>query len=63
MEEKDESAVLEYVAKQFASMVHQATPNGPPSLLWHYTRPEAFLKIVEAGTLRASHIQYMNDER
>ncbi|WP_428661400.1 DUF2971 domain-containing protein [Reyranella sp.] len=34
-----------------------------PDVLWHYTKPEAFLKILEHGTLRASHIRFMNDER
>lgn len=33
-----------------------------PSVLWHYTKPEAFLKIMEHGTLRASHMRFMNDE-
>lgn len=29
--------------------------------LWHYTRPDSLLKIVELKSLRASHIRFMND--
>lgn len=29
--------------------------------LWHYTRPDSLLKILEFKSLRASHIRFMND--
>jgi hypothetical protein len=63
MEDQDADTILHYVAQQFATLLRQATAGEEPLVLWHYTRPEAFLKIVENGTLRSSHIQFMNDER
>ena len=37
--------------------------NRHSNVLWHYTRPPAFLQIVEKKTLRGSHIRFMNDSR
>ncbi len=34
----------------------------PEELLYHYTTIEGLLGIVESGSLRASHIRYLNDQ-
>jgi hypothetical protein len=36
-------------------------PIRAPKILYHYTKPEAFQKILESGTVWASDIRYMND--
>jgi hypothetical protein len=36
-------------------------PQRPPTILYHYTKAEAFQKIVSSGTVWASDIRYMND--
>ncbi len=33
----------------------------PPSLLYHYTSPSNFLRIVNTGCLSATHVRYMDD--
>jgi len=33
----------------------------PPSILYHYTKREGFLGILEERSIRASHIRYLND--
>src|SRR5260370_42586613 len=36
-------------------------PQSVPKVLYHYTKAEAFQKILNSGTIWASDIRYMND--
>lgn len=56
---KKMQAIMDNILREILSVA--AKSRRRPSLLWHYTRPEAFLKILHFQSLRASHIRFMND--
>ena len=33
----------------------------PPGLLYHYTTPEGLIGIISSGSIRATHVRYLND--
>jgi hypothetical protein len=43
----------------FTLVEHLQSP--PPEILWHYTSLDALMKILDSGSIWASHIRYLND--
>ena len=53
----DYDSLLEKIPK-----VKKILDDGDNSILYHYTKPEKLLSILESGTIRFSNALYLNDK-
>ena len=42
--------------------IRKILDDGSNSILYHYTKPEKLLSILESGTIRFSNALYLNDK-
>jgi hypothetical protein len=58
LEDAEFKAITEHIRAQVGSLLRRRPP---PNILHHYTDAHGLKGIVENGTVRATHIAYMND--
>ncbi len=56
---EEQSLFLSFVQRQADTL--RSLSFDPGSIIWHYTGAEAFLKIVETGTIYATQVSCLND--
>jgi hypothetical protein len=47
--------------RAFVERQMRTLAKNPPPILWHYTKGDALIKIVESGTLLSTQIACVND--